>query len=597
MSSKPSTPITKDKKKKHTAVIYFHGMGSQKRYEEVSRLVDALDRFDYESHNRGFRGIKATSETPTTDLGREVGFIDSVYIDHSSKNPQRPHFRFYEAYWANLTAGGVPTKDVLLWILQQFFIPIKYLIAPWRAMQRLKRGVLMENWDKLRTQRPDINDNDLKHLLEKYDDFERWEARRKYPKGSLGQFVDLLSNGTEEASRVERLIWITRKWRSRFIISNLLSFLTIFTFLLAAALVVLGLFAIISFILQAVTPVTPTLVTNLLGEDALDPTISANILLAVGAVFTALGVPYFLREYMGDVIFWTTYEETAEKHQKRRAILNHCANILEHVLRTDCDRVIVVAHSLGSTIAFDTILELERRKSALESAGTPNANLLPLEKIQHLITMGSPIDKIHYFFESQSSKYHRYNRVVEEIRGDISKSPFLQAKKPHIHWINFWDKADIISGSLQTPEGRIEPSVRVDNYEVASFHFPFPGEAHLAYFENREVIETIYHSIFHNDYNLYTVSAQKGKKDYLAQRTGPGKGINLTQPVQALVLFLPWLITTYLAVRSLEIMSVEPLLRFINYGIAALIVLWGVIGKIKGQINRLIPTSVRQVDK
>ncbi len=84
MNPTPSTPNIKDKKKKHTAVIYFHGMGDQKRYEEVSRLVDALDRYDYESENRGFRGIDADLELPNTDIGREVGYIDSVFIYKNS---------------------------------------------------------------------------------------------------------------------------------------------------------------------------------------------------------------------------------------------------------------------------------------------------------------------------------------------------------------------------------------------------------------------------------------------------------------------------------------------------------------------------------
>ncbi len=595
MNPTPSTPNTKDKKKKHTAVIYFHGMGDQKRYEEVSRLVDALDRYDYESENRGFRGIDADLELPNTDIGREVGYIDSVFIYKNSDVKTRKVFRFYEAYWANLTAGGIPTREVLIWLLKQSITPFKSLLLPWRSMQRLKRAVLMENWDKFRTRRTDIQDNDLKYLLAIYDEFESWPARRLFPAGRMRHFVQYIDQRSEDEARQKRLIWITKQWRWQFVTTNLLTFMIIITFLLAAGLVLLGLFAIISFVLKEATSFTPTWVTGLLGEDALDPTSTANILLAISAVLATLRIPYFLREYMGDVYFWATYEETAEKHQKRRAILSHCVNLVEHVLRTDCERVVIVAHSLGSTIAFDTILELERKnRAAGKSTASTAASKVPLEKIQHFITMGSPIDKIHYFFESQTSNYHRYNRVVEDIRGDISRSPFVRNRFPHIHWINFWDRADIISGSLQTPEGRKEPSLRVDNYELTSFLFPFPGGAHLAYFENRTVIETIYRSIFHNDFNLHTVSSQTGKKDFRAQYVGPGKGVNLTKPVQALILLIPWLIVSYLISRALEISSLELALRFINYIFAALVILLGIVGQWKGQINRLIPTSTRQ---
>ncbi|MBL8102473.1 MAG: hypothetical protein JNM02_08100, partial [Anaerolineales bacterium] len=109
-------------------------------------------------------------------------------------------------------------------------------------------------------------------------------------------------------------------------------------------------------------------------------------------------------------------------------------------------------------------------------------------------------------------------------------------------------------------------------------------------------IETIYRAIFLNDYNLATVSSQRGKKNYSARLVGPGKGVKVTQLVQALILLLPWLITAYLVVRALDLSTLEPLLRFINYGYAALIAIWGVVGKVKGQINRLIPTSVKQND-
>ena len=582
--------------KKITALVYFHGMGDQKRYEEVSRLVDALDRYDHESQNRGFRGIKAELESPKTDTGREVGYINSIFTNTKNLQPARAPFRFYEAYWANLTAGGVPTKDVLGWLLKQSTIPLKALFLPWRALPRLKRAVLME---KVQSQRMEIDKNDLKHLLERYDKFENWDARRQYPKGTLRDFIDFLHDGQEDVSRVKRLTLIAQKWRFQYVVYNLFSFFFLFTILLAAGLIMLGLFAIVAFFLKEATPFTPTWVTNILGEDALDPTKSANVLLAISAVLAALRIPYFLREYMGDVYFWATYEETAEKHQKRRAILTHCANYVEHVLRTDCERVVIVAHSLGSTIAFDTILELERRNQALsKSSSISNTTLIPLKKIQHFITMGSPIDKIHYFFENQTSNYHRYNRIVEDIRGDISTSPFLQAKKPHIHWINFWDKADIISGSLQTPEGKMESSLRVDNHQISSFHFPFPGEAHLAYFENKKVIKTIYQSLFNNDYNFHTISAQKGKKDYSSQNIGLGEGTKFTQPAQLLILLLPWLVAAYLIIRSLEKPSIEPLFLLPIYGDAVILILWWLTGKfithLKGQINGLIPTRKKQ---
>ena len=37
----------------YTAVVYFHGMGNQRRYEEVSRLIDVLDKHAHDSSSAG----------------------------------------------------------------------------------------------------------------------------------------------------------------------------------------------------------------------------------------------------------------------------------------------------------------------------------------------------------------------------------------------------------------------------------------------------------------------------------------------------------------------------------------------------------------
>src|SRR5262249_59742513 len=121
---------------------------------------------------------------------------------------------------------------------------------------------------------------------------------------------------------------------------------------------------------------------------------------------------------------------------------------------------------------------------------------LPLEKIVVFVTMGSPVDKIHYFFESYRSAYHRYIRVIEGIRGDITEIPFAKNRKPHIHWINFWDRADLVSGSLETPARPPLANLRGDNVQVSSFPFPYPGARHSGSFQHRPVIPHLYAIIF-----------------------------------------------------------------------------------------------------
>jgi hypothetical protein len=153
---------------------------------------------------------------------------------------------------------------------------------------------------------------------------------------------------------------------------------------------------------------------------------------ALGIVTTLVSVVLgkFLTDYMGDVEAWATYEETDEKNERRQKVLERGVQTFAHVLGDPrCNRVAVVAHSLGTSIAHDTLLTLARQNRAINPQD-PIAGPVPLHKVEHFITMGSPIDKIEYFFESYRSGSHRYKRVVEELRGDIGNVPFCRNRKP-----------------------------------------------------------------------------------------------------------------------------------------------------------------------
>lgn len=587
------TTRRKSKLAPHTALVYFHGMGDQKRFEEVSRIVDALDRYDYLAfrEKKKLVGIHAQLEKPLTDLPREVGYISLIYKHEQDKKWSRREHRFYEAYWANITAGGVPVHAVLGWVLKQATIPLKALTAPWRDLARLKRSALLEVWPRLLKKRGDLTKSDLKNLLESYDEFEGWEARRSFPKGGSNQFVKFLGETHKDQDNAERLDWLARQWRAHYTRSHLLNFFIIATFLLAIALVLGVLFLAVASLLQLTTQILPAWFLTWIGEDTLKPTY-ANVTVTIGLLLSAIGISFFLREYLGDVYFWCSYEETSEKYQKRRDILKYCSEFLTHVLKNPaCERVVVVAHSLGTTIAYDTILELARKNRARDPNNPAAGDKIPLHKIQHFITLASPIDKVHYFFENQRSKYHRYNRVVEEIRGDIGSEPFSKTGGPWAHWINFWDQADIISGSLQTPGDQKNPSLRVDNHEVGSFLFPEPGGAHSAYFENRDVIETIYRCTFENEFNFSVIRTSKTKDDkearYAQAFVGSGRGWAGTKPFQGITMALPWLGLAY-AVFHLAKIEIGSLIT--SYALAAgviIILLGAIFGLSRGHLRPL----------
>ena len=532
-----------DPAQQHISVVYFHGMGSQRRQEEVCQLIDSLDRFAHHREAESALGILVGIE-PRVELPRGGLTADVAYVRASLRPPNKEgawgRIHFYEAYWAPNTAGGVPPLQVVRWLVSQIPNPLWSLLTVWRLRARLRRVSLRHLWSRLQRQTPPkFQEKDLRQLLEAYDLFEGPEARRNYPRGTFAEFARFLQSRAkpDEQGRVEELARLWLGWYTR---REFLSAFILITFGLAVLLTVgalaLGIFQILT--LLGGSGVT---------LDVLRPT-SQNVLIFLGGLLTLAGIYGFLQNYLGDVLLWTTYRETDEHFKTREQILKTGAAILRHVLLDKtCNRVVVVAHSLGTCVALDSLLELGRYNWGRTTdvlMGDDSDAALPLAKLDQFITMGSPIDKVHYFFESNRGGTHRYNRVSERIRGDIASVPFAKNRKPHIHWINLWDQADIISGPLESPTHASNANLAIDNHEVDSYLFPLPRTSHNAYFENERAIEIIFRSICLRDYTFQGLPLKPGGKgyDYQSQLLGPGQGRWTTWPLQMLVLALPWLI-------------------------------------------------------
>jgi hypothetical protein len=532
---------------KYTAVVYFHGMGSQKRYEEVSRLVDCLDqhaqppRADDAEKTGKLRNICAFIEPNRVDGKGDVSYVKLLHHHTVNHSRCRDDYRFYEAYWAPVAAGGVPEWGVLKWMFQQMPNPIRSLMAPWRTRARLRMSYLYTHWSELnRAKNNPYKKNDLKHLAEAYRDFEGPDAWRAYPKGNFAEFIDYLQRPDgENASCVA----LARSWLKDYRLRecfNLFVLTTLGLTLVLGGLALLGVsYNLLRYASTALTGMNAVSESWKIGEQ-LAPNWEHTLALALVAA-GLLPITGFLREYMGDVQLWATYQETEEKNAKRREILQISVDTLRHVLLDQqCTRIVVIAHSLGTTVAHDTLLQLGRYNRA-----RPEKDRLPLDKLDQFVTLASPIDKIHYFFESEPGNYHRYNRVKEEVRGDISGAPFTVKGKPRMHWINFWDQADIIGGSLESPNALGRQSISVDNIEVANFRFPEPASSHSAYFQHPGVVGRLFDILFNKYGSFWPTPDANADVNYTALLQGPGVGLASTKIFQAIMLTLPWLILAY----------------------------------------------------
>lgn len=503
--------------KPYTAVVYVHGIGSQRRFEETSRLVDRLDKY-LELHRNApdtigrLRGAVGRVEPHRSKPdGPPIGFIDTRLV--KGLDEPRDKVRFYEIYWAPVMAEVTSLKEVGLWTFRQVSRPFKTVSSPWRERQRLRRAALVAS---LEGSSSPTRKEDLRDLAGLYNDFEDLPRQEKYRKGSFEEFLSFVSGECgADAAKLQRLTSLAKAWRALYVREERRNAFALVTLAIAILVMAIAVPVATKAALDFLT--SQPIVAGVLSRLGLAE--SPNLKLVAGAVVSILGflgIGKAVNDYLGDVLAWATYEETDAKNRARNAVLEEAQSVLGHVLADpSCQRVVLVAHSLGTTIAHDALLAMTRRNTAKDPQKRMSA-VFDLAKIEHFVTLGSPIDKIEYFFESFVSQSHRYKRVVEDLRGDIGTPPFTDNRRPHIHWINFWDAGDPISGALQSPASATQFENRVDNIEVASLSFPDPAASHSAYFDHRFVIATLVETIFERKHSF-----RAAHEDLLAKTPKP----------------------------------------------------------------------------
>ncbi len=572
--------------KKHISVIYFHGMGSQRRYEETSRLIDAVDTYLRNAwRNRRealgiLRKIDPVGEVSRVDPDRTVTYIGTTYIpphllDGSPQaqgiaredgTGEKVEVRFYEAYWAPIMAGASSPFRVVQWLLSQVGRPWQTIRTVWRERQRLRRSALARlrgeptKWPPGTDDGDGKRDGDFEHLLAAYAEFDNNAHIDDYPEGTFEQFLTFIRrhNAHDEPTR-ERLCALANRWRTYYRnteLKTLFYVVTIFVGLVAmTAWLMISTYEATLFFIE--TKVNGSFVEQVMAYLRLLLDRDHNPMAVLGpiiALFLIFKSNRFLVDYLGDVEAWATYEETNGKHARRREVIDLGTDLITHVLKDEnCERAMIVSHSLGTSIAHDTLLSLARRTkvdartAALgrgdTSGGNPMAYPVPLERLRHFVTIASPIDKINYFFESYRSIYRRYVRVVESLRGDISDIPFSRSRmKPHIHWVNYWDEADWISGALHSPTGREAAQNSVDNVHINNLAFPLPGKAHSAYFGNRRLIGDIFDMAYLGDHSFEHTSLKGdgGRRKYSQVVVAKGDPLSARHWHLKAMLALPW---------------------------------------------------------
>lgn len=169
------------------------------------------------------------------------------------------------------------------------------------------------------------------------------------------------------------------------------------------------------------------------------------------------------------------------------------------------EKIVFVAHSLGSVIAYDTLNALINCEAAKRADGAVNP---AVERIKSLITLGSPLDKTAFLFRVQfkvspdrlDQEGELRETMVCAVQPLITDYDLYRFKTPSPHrpkWINLWSKKDIISGKLEYyDDPNISPN---EPRHIQNLVDPEASKwivAHNQYWTNKLLRKTVYDELF-----------------------------------------------------------------------------------------------------
>jgi hypothetical protein len=465
-----------------TAVIVFHGMGQQVRWETIGTLIDTLDRHGH-VHQRSVHTRQAAftdGDKKELRLGRAECFMASP---QPGGTPIETHI--YESYWTPITEGAVGTRDVVRFLVTAGWDGIRY------SLRDFKRHVLGR--------------------LQSYGEQQQW---RQF--GATLLFVlGLIGLNLITAWRVGRYLTANPRpdlddyaagfAQQTHLLWNLELLAVVFGALMIAAVLgkrrrgrtppgVATVLTIVGMVLLfAVPAVAVAIVVLMLRQQTVTwmpgplPTfglVPEGVIAVVswgGAFLLSWYVKSLLVQYVGDVMVYVTAHQVNRFHDLRDRIQATAARVATTLYRQGgYKRYVFVGHSLGSVIAYDTLNRLILEE---EQANRPMQH----GKVAALITFGSPLDKTAFVFRTQAEK----SPVREAIAATVQ--PLIQtveSGRPAIPWVNLWSSQDIVSGELNfysAPGGETADGVKNRTDPDADI----PLYAHVQFWENKALADVM----------------------------------------------------------------------------------------------------------
>jgi len=163
------------------------------------------------------------------------------------------------------------------------------------------------------------------------------------------------------------------------------------------------------------------------------------------------------------------------------------------------DRIVWVAHSLGTVITYNILSDLFHRAEVLEKEGTQEQKegvIKFRDSLRRFITLGSPLDKIAYLFGGESLRPWPKTSRIDLVSAGKTGAAQQGTHKLRDFWVNFYHVLDPVSGALSNPLicGEDPP---------INFHtrlLRIPGLAHLSYWHDKKTLTYILSRVYGPDF-------------------------------------------------------------------------------------------------
>lgn len=419
------------------AMLVCHGMGKQVRFETLGQVAALILKYAKEQES-------CTDFENTVQLSQQSGsFLARAELAWKDQRGTQRNLHIYEAYWAPVTEGKVTYRDTVAFLFSAAWQGIRSskLFRPNRFQRYLfgaMRDLTISRWTML-------------GLL----------ITAAFLTAQVAAIALVLAKLADQLKQIE---------------------LAHFAIKQVAIIVLPGIHTITD--PNVTTSYRIRIIAAILGWYAL--------------VAEILFVRYFLIQFAGDVAAYISPYKSSKFQEIRDRIQAIGLDVAKVIYGFDdktpvphYEHVIVVGHSLGSVLAYDTLNAMLN----LDQTSAPAQAHSVLARTSKLVTFGSPLDKTAFLFRNQSNhpKDPLREQMVSAMQPLILDARFRS--KPGF-WTNIHSPKDVISGELNyydLPHSQQEAPYPVENLIDPQASIPF--YAHVQYWSGTLLAKTLYNAV------------------------------------------------------------------------------------------------------